>query len=146
MRRDRDSLQAGAGRSAQLHFSAPGARNRAFAVSMDVSETPLRLPARLHHRNVHPQPAAGKLMALRTEATPLTPLLAERIRARGPITFAEYMETCLYHPEHGYYAKPMQDSRRDYFTSVDAGPVFGRLLARQFLEMWIQMGRTDPFW
>jgi len=85
-------------------------------------------------------------MALRTEAAPLAPILAERIRARGPITFAEYMETCLYHPEHGYYAKPIQYPRRDYFTSVDVSPVFGRLLARQFHEMWIQLGRPDPFW
>jgi len=83
---------------------------------------------------------------VRPEATPLVPILAERIRARGPITFAEYMEACLYHPQHGYYAKAIQDPRRDYFTSVDVSPVFGRLLARQFHEMWTQLGRPDPFW
>ncbi len=81
-----------------------------------------------------------------TEPTPLAAILAKRIRARGPITFAEYMEACLYHPEHGYYAKADQEPRRDYFTSVDVSPVFGRLLARQFHEMWEQLGRPDPFW
>jgi SAM-dependent MidA family methyltransferase len=85
-------------------------------------------------------------MRARPAATPLAPILAERIRAHGPITFAEYMETCLYHPQHGYYAKPNQPPRRDYFTSVDVSPVFARLLARQFQEMWIQLGRPDPFW
>jgi len=81
-----------------------------------------------------------------TEPTPLAAVLAERIRAHGPITFADYMDACLYHPEHGYYAKVDQQPRRDYFTSVDVSPVFGRLLARQFHEMWEQLGRPDPFW
>jgi SAM-dependent MidA family methyltransferase len=86
------------------------------------------------------------LKRVRTEPTPLAAILTERIRARGPITFAEYMDACLYHPEHGYYAKADQQPRRDYFTSVDVSPIFGRLLARQFHEMWAQLGRPDPFW
>ncbi len=79
-------------------------------------------------------------MASRSEPTPLALLLAEQIRSHGPITFAEYMEACLYHPLHGYYTKPEQHPRRDYFTSVDASPLFGRLLARQFHEMWHLLG------
>jgi SAM-dependent MidA family methyltransferase len=85
-------------------------------------------------------------MVARSEPTPLALLLAEQIRSHGPITFAEYMEACLYHPLHGYYTKPQQLSRRDYFTSVDASPLFGRLLARQFHEMWRLLGRPEPFW
>lgn len=82
---------------------------------------------------------------MRTEPTPLAAILTERIRACGPITFAEYMEACLYHPEHGYYTKADQQTRRDYFTSVDLSPLFGRLLARQFHEMWWQLDRPEPF-
>jgi len=85
-------------------------------------------------------------MGVHSEITPLTPILVERIRAHGPITFAEYMETCLYHPEHGYYSKAKQEPRRDYFTSVDVSPLFARLLARQFHEMWMRLGRPEPFW
>ena len=77
--------------------------------------------------------------------TPLATILAEDIRAHGPITFAKYMDACLYDPQHGYYTRPEQTPRRDYFTSVDASPVFGRLLARQFQEMWIQLGRPAEF-
>ncbi len=84
-------------------------------------------------------------MAARSEPTPLAILLAERIHSHGPITFAEYMEACLYHPVHGYYTKGEQQPRRDYFTSVDASPLFGRLLARQFQEMWCTLGRPDSF-
>jgi SAM-dependent MidA family methyltransferase len=84
-------------------------------------------------------------MQRRSEPTPLAAILAERIRSHGPITFAEYMEACLYHPEYGYYAKADQRPRQDYFTSVDARPLFGRLLARQLHEMWTQLGSPSPF-
>jgi SAM-dependent MidA family methyltransferase len=84
-------------------------------------------------------------MQHRSEPTPLAAILSERIRSHGPITFAEYMEACLYHPEYGYYAKADQRSRQDYFTSVDARPLFGRLLARQLHEMWTQLGSPSAF-
>lgn len=85
-------------------------------------------------------------MAVRSEASPLSEILEAEIRTRGRITFAEYMDACLYHPQHGYYAKADQDARRDYVTSVDVTPMFGRLLARQFHEMWVLLGRPEPFW
>ncbi len=76
---------------------------------------------------------------------PLATILAEQIRAWGPITFAKYMDACLYHPQYGYYTKSEQSPRRDYFTSVDTGPIFGRLLARQFQQMWVQLDRPAEF-
>lgn len=85
-------------------------------------------------------------MVSRNEPTPLAVILAEQIRSHGPITFAEYMEACLYHSVYGYYTKADQQHRRDYFTSADASPLFGRLLARQFQEMWCVLGRPNTFW
>jgi SAM-dependent MidA family methyltransferase len=76
---------------------------------------------------------------------PLASLLAERIRRFGPITFAEYMRECLYHPVHGYYTQPESRRFADYYTSVDVHPIFGRLLARQFAQMWEQLGRPAEF-
>ena len=84
-------------------------------------------------------------MSSRGEPTPLALILAEQIRSHGPITFADYMEACLYHPLYGYYTREEQQPRRDYFTSVDASPLFGRLLARQFQEMWCVTGQPDSF-
>jgi len=84
-------------------------------------------------------------MRARLQSTPLAEMLAEKIRTSGPIPFAEYMEACLYHPEFGYYAKPDQTPRRDYFTSVDVSPIFGRLLAIQSHQMWELLGRPNPF-
>jgi SAM-dependent MidA family methyltransferase len=79
------------------------------------------------------------------DRSPLATTLTEHIRSWGPITFAKYMDACLYDPQYGYYTRAEQLPRRDYFTSVDAGPIFGRLLARQFQEMWIQLGRPAEF-
>lgn len=77
--------------------------------------------------------------------TPLAALLAERIRRFGPITFAEYMRECLYHPVHGYYSQPESRKFADYYTSVDVHPIFGRSLARQFAEIWEKLGRPVEF-
>jgi SAM-dependent MidA family methyltransferase len=77
--------------------------------------------------------------------TPLAALLASRIRRFGPITFAEYMRECLYHPVHGYYSQPEARRFSDYYTNVDVHPIFGRLLARQFAEMWEQLDRPREF-
>jgi len=82
---------------------------------------------------------------------PGNPLLAEfirgAIRRRGPVTFAWFMEQALYHPELGYYSsgRCAIGRRGDYFTNVSVGPLFGRLLAAQFVEMWEALGQPDDF-
>lgn len=68
--------------------------------------------------------------------------IEEEIRDRGPIPFARYMELCLYDPELGYYSRNAQQFGKagDFYTSSDVHAVFGRLLARQFDEMWRALG------
>ena len=68
--------------------------------------------------------------------------IEEEIRQRGPLPFSRYMEMCLYHPELGYYAAHTQQFGKagDFYTSSDVHAVFGRLLARQFEEMWRALG------
>ena len=75
----------------------------------------------------------------------LRELIVERIRADGPLTFAEYMDLALYHPTFGYYARADRRSGRagDFYTSVDVGPLFGQLLAVQFAEMWQLLGAPE---
>jgi SAM-dependent MidA family methyltransferase len=69
------------------------------------------------------------------------------IRRDGPVTFAWFMEQALYHPEFGYYGSGRcQIGRKgDYFTNVSVGPLFGRILAAQFAEMWEIMGQPADF-
>jgi SAM-dependent MidA family methyltransferase len=78
-------------------------------------------------------------------ARALTEVLSQRIRAAGPIPFDEFMRECLYHPVHGYYSRANAARFGDYYTSVDVHPIFGRLLARQFAEMWELLGSPRPF-
>lgn len=65
-------------------------------------------------------------------------LLSERILAEGPLSFAAFMEACLYHPEHGYYMSARQRIGRagDFYTSSSVHAVFGQLIARQLHQMW----------
>src|SRR5437660_11834492 len=51
------------------------------------------------------------------------------------------MRECLYHPVHGYYRKAEAKRFADYYTSVDVHPIFARLLARQFADMWESLER-----
>ncbi len=75
----------------------------------------------------------------------LRAILAAQIRKGGPISFAEFMRECLYHPEHGYYSRASASQFGDYYTSVDVHPIFGRLLARQLAEMWELLGSPSSF-
>ncbi|HLP88382.1 MAG TPA: class I SAM-dependent methyltransferase [Nostocaceae cyanobacterium] len=64
------------------------------------------------------------------------------------ITFAEYMDLVLYHPEYGYYssdAVKIGFRGGDFFTAVSLGADFGELLARQFTQMWEILGKPKPF-
>jgi SAM-dependent MidA family methyltransferase len=72
----------------------------------------------------------------------LTGILISRIAANGPMTFEQFMEAALYDPDHGYYARASKRTGRagDFLTSVDVGPVFGELLARQIAEMHAILG------
>lgn len=57
------------------------------------------------------------------------------------------MAVALYHPQGGYYASDTNRTGRrgDFFTSVSVGPVFGKLLAAQFLEMRALLGNPADF-
>jgi SAM-dependent MidA family methyltransferase len=68
--------------------------------------------------------------------------IAEEIRQRGPIPFSRYMEQCLYHPELGYYSRAAEKFGKggDFYTASDVHAVYGRLMARQFEEIWTALG------
>ena len=57
--------------------------------------------------------------------------------------FSRYMEICLYDPTAGYYSRNAEQFGRagDFYTSSDVHAVFGRLLTRQFDQMWQGLDR-----
>lgn len=83
----------------------------------------------------------------RRVGTALEGLLRERIRNRGPISFRDFMDACLYHPEHGYYASgAARTGRRGHFlTSPELDPAFGALWCRAFEGWWEACGSPSQF-
>ena len=75
------------------------------------------------------------------------PVIADEIGRCGPISFARFMALALYDPKSGYYASGRAGVGKagDFFTNVSVGPVFGEVLAGQFLEMWEALGRPNDF-
>ena len=71
--------------------------------------------------------------------------IEREIREGGPIPFSRYMELCLYDDELGYYSRNAAQFGKsgDFYTSSDVHAVFGRLLARQFDEMWRALGSPE---
>jgi SAM-dependent MidA family methyltransferase len=72
----------------------------------------------------------------------LRQIIEQEIGEHGSIPFSRYMELCLYHPELGYYSRNAQQFGKagDFYTSSDVHAVFGRLLSRQFQEIWRAVG------
>jgi len=62
------------------------------------------------------------------------------------ITFARYMELCLYHPRFGYYTgdRVKVGKEGDFYTSAVVHPVFAETLADTILEMWEKSRITSP--
>lgn len=73
----------------------------------------------------------------------LSEQIEREIRERGPLPFSRYMEICLYDPSEGYYTRNAEQFGKagDFYTSSDVHAVFGRLLARQFEEIWRALDR-----
>jgi len=55
------------------------------------------------------------------------------------------MELCLYDPDYGYYSRNAEQFGKsgDFYTASDVHAVFGRLMARQFEEMWRALGSPE---
>ena len=81
----------------------------------------------------------------RNAARSLRERIADETQRAGPIPFSRYMELCLYEPELGYYSRAREQFGKagDFYTSSDVHAVFGRLLARQFEEMWRALGSPE---
>ena len=77
----------------------------------------------------------------------LAQIIADEIRADGPMPFRRFMELALYHPQLGYYAGQRDPfgASGDFYTNAQLQPVFGRLLAQQ-IERWRQeLGCPEDF-
>ena len=58
------------------------------------------------------------------------------IQKHGRITFAQFMQACLYSPHGGFYSSRGTRISTHFGTSPTSHPVFGALIARQLAHMW----------
>lgn len=73
---------------------------------------------------------------------PLLDEILTEIRTSGPLTFARYMELCLYHPGFGYYrsGRTKLGPEGDFYTNAHVHRGYARLLVRRWNEMWETLG------
>ena len=69
-------------------------------------------------------------------------LLAQRIRATGPLTIADFIAEALLHPRLGYYTtRDPLGARGDFVTAPEISQIFGELLGLWCADAWDKMGR-----
>ncbi|MCP5085337.1 MAG: class I SAM-dependent methyltransferase [Rhodobacteraceae bacterium] len=72
--------------------------------------------------------------------------LIRQIGRLGPLTIAEYMTQCLYHPEHGYYStRDPLGGAGDFVTAPEISQMFGELLGLALGQSWLDQGAPVPF-
>ena len=67
------------------------------------------------------------------------------IHKHGRITFAQFMQACLYSPHGGFYSSRGTRISTHFGTSPTSHPVFGALIARQLEQMWHLLGDPPVF-
>lgn len=78
--------------------------------------------------------------------TDLARIIARQIRLTGPLTLADYMQTCLLHPQYGYYATRDPFGRAgDFTTAPEIHQLFGELCGLSLAQAWQDQGRPAPF-
>lgn len=71
--------------------------------------------------------------------------IARLIEATGPMPVSEYMATCLFDPEDGYYTtrEPFGPGG-DFTTAPEISQMFGELVAVWLFRTWQSLGRPLP--
>ena len=71
--------------------------------------------------------------------------IRDLIQKNGRITFAQFMQACLYSPRGGFYSSRGNRISTHFGTSPTSHPVFGALIARQLEQMWHLLGDPPVF-
>lgn len=94
-------------------------------------------------QNRLPEPDADE----RAHSERLLAHLRERIADQGPMSFAQYMERCLYTPGLGYYSagKTKFGEAGDFITAPELGELFARCVVRAVQPVLVQLGEDACF-
>lgn len=67
--------------------------------------------------------------------------LLRQIAVDGPLSVASYMQTCLLHPELGYYTTRDPIGRGgDFITAPEVSQMFGELIGLCLAQAWVDQG------
>lgn len=88
--------------------------------------------------NTLPEPLSDELAFSQR----LVAVLREEIAANGPISFARYMERCLYTPGLGYYSagRTKFGADGDFVTAPELGGIFARCMVNAMLPTLRELG------
>lgn len=94
-------------------------------------------------QNRLPEPSADE----RAHSDRLLQRLREQIAAHGPLSFAQYMERCLYTPGLGYYSagKTKFGEAGDFVTAPELGELFARCVANAVQPVLAMLGGEADF-
>jgi len=72
--------------------------------------------------------------------------LLARIALEGPMRLDAYMQSCLLHPEWGYYTTrdPFGEAG-DFTTAPEISQMFGELIGLSLAQCWLDQGAPTPF-
>ena len=67
------------------------------------------------------------------------------IREDGSISFSEFMKFALYDETEGFYSHGGAGRKKDFITSPEVGPLFGKIISRAIDKCWIEFGKPSHF-
>jgi len=72
--------------------------------------------------------------------------LLARIALEGPMRLDDYMQSCLLHPDWGYYTtrEPFGE-KGDFTTAPEISQMFGELVGLSLAQCWLDQGAPAPF-
>jgi NADH dehydrogenase [ubiquinone] 1 alpha subcomplex assembly factor 7 len=73
----------------------------------------------------------------------LEQLIRDMITKDGPMPFAQFMETCLFHETHGYYNT--HDPLNDFTTAPEISQLFGEMITLWCIDVWMKLGSPARF-
>ena len=72
--------------------------------------------------------------------------LLTRIALEGPMRLDAYMQSCLLHPEWGYYTtRAPFGPEGDFITAPEISQMFGELIGLSLAQSWLDQGAPSPF-
>jgi len=72
--------------------------------------------------------------------------LLAQIKATGPLSIAQFMQTCLLHPTSGYYTtRDPLGVTGDFITAPEISQMFGEVIGLALAQTWMDQGAPNRF-